>query len=100
MARFRKMVLGALLGLFATCVLFSVSIHLYYYEDLPRHPDEKRGRIHRMVVNHGFVRYGSEKELHALRLADDLPPTGVVLLITAIVLGLEWGIFKVRGAPR
>ena len=65
--KIRKIFLGLLLGLFSLEVLAGVGIHLFYYSSLPVSPDEKTGQICRLVVNHGFVRYGTERELHIFR---------------------------------
>jgi hypothetical protein len=72
MQRFRKTVLGMLVGSFSACLAASVFIHLYYYETLPSVPDERAARTVKMEVNHGFVRYGSGGELRAFHLIQDV----------------------------
>ena len=96
MVKFRKTVLAVLLGCFTAFVFVAVSIHLYYYSSLPGVPDEKAGRTHKMSVQHGFVRYGSEKEFRALQMIENCFPVATVLFLTAVVLGLKWGIFHIR----
>ena len=99
MQKFRKTVLGILVGSFLACLAASVFIHLYYYETLPSAPDEKAGRTLKMEVNHGFVRYGSGGELRAFHLIQDVVfPLGFFPFLAAAALGLKWGILKVRGA--
>jgi len=96
MVKFRKTVLAVLIGSFLASVLISVSIHLYYYSKLPNVPDEKAGRTYKMVVNHGFVRYGSEGESRALKADEDFAPVAAVPFLIALMLGLRWGVFHIR----
>ena len=95
MIKLRKTILALLLGGFSAWVIAFAWIHLSYCEKLPSTPDEKAGRIYRMVVNHGFVRYGSERELHILKTVEDSQPIVILLFLLALVLGMSWGIFKI-----
>ena len=98
MQKFRKTVLGILLGSFLTCLGAVVFIHLYYYSTLPSVPDERAGRTFKMEVNHGSVRYGSGGELRAFRVVEEVFPFAAFPFLAALVLGLKWGTFQVRGA--
>ena len=49
-----------------------------------------------MVVNHGFVRYGSEGESRALKADEDFAPVAAVPFLIALMLGLRWGVFHIR----
>ena len=100
MARFRKPLLGVFIGLFVASVLAYISIDIYYYIELPNAPDQSRERTQRMVVSHGSVRYGSERELHALRAVEELFPMGAGLFLAALLLGLRWGIFHIGPTGR
>src|ERR1039457_3386121 len=91
----RRIFLGLLLGLFALWVLSAVGIHLCYSSYLPGTPDEKSGHTYRMVVNHGFIRYGTEREIHTLKMVEDSQPIAILLFLLAGVLGMSWGIFKI-----
>jgi hypothetical protein len=80
MVKLSKTIITLLVSGFAACVVVFGGIHIYYYESLPSTPDEGAGRTSRMVVNHGFVRYGSERELRALRVVEgSLPIAGFML---------------------
>jgi hypothetical protein len=93
--KIRKIFLGFLLGIFGLWVLSAVGIHLSFSSSLPAAPDEKTEHIYRMVVNHGFVRYGSARELHVLQAVEDFQPVAILLFLLAAVLGMSWGIFKI-----
>lgn len=93
--KFRKAILALLLGVFSLWVIVSASIHVFYSSRLPGAPDEKTGHIYRMVVNHGFVRYGSAGELHLLQAVEDFQPVAICLFLLAAVLGMSWGIVQI-----
>src|SRR6266536_1782021 len=96
MVKLRKTIIAVLLGGFLAWVIVAVSIHVYYSEGLPRTPDEEAGRTYRMVVNHGSVRYGSERELQALRVIEGAMPVPVFMFLTALLLGLRYGHFQIQ----
>jgi hypothetical protein len=98
MQKLHKTVLGILLGGFLACLGAFVFIHLYCYSSLPSAPDERAGRTFKMEVNHGFVRYGSSGEVRAFRVIEEVFPFAAFPFLAAVVLGLKWGIFQVRGA--
>jgi hypothetical protein len=100
MATLRKTLLGVFIGLFVASVLAYISIDIYYYVELPDAPDPSTERTNRMEVSHGSVRYGSERELHALRVVQELFPMGAVFFLAALVLGLRWGIFHIGPTGR
>jgi hypothetical protein len=100
MIKLRKTILTLLLGVFSMWVIAFAWIHLSYSSNLPGVPDEKTGRIYRMVVNHGFIRYGSERELHILKTIEDFQPIAILLFLLAVVLGLIWGVFKIAGSRK
>ena len=96
MVKLRKTIIAVLLGGFLAWVLAAVSIHVYYSESLPKVPDEEAGRTYRLVVNHGSVRYGSERQLQALRLIEGAMPIPVFMFLAAVMLGLRYGHFQIR----
>jgi len=96
MVAIRKTIIALLLSGFAAWLVFSVWVHISYASNLPDAPDEKIGRIHKLVVNHGFVRYGTERELHRLLWAQNSQMIAIVLFLSAFILGIRWGIFHVR----
>jgi hypothetical protein len=91
-----KTIVILLLASFVAWVLFFCWIHLSYASNLPGAPDEKTGHVYRMVVNHGFVRYGTEQELQALRWAENSQIIAIASLVVAIILGVKFDVFKKR----
>jgi len=89
-----KTIVISLIGGFVAWVLFFCCIHLSYASNLAEVPDGKSGHIYRMVVNHGFVRYGTERELHALRWAENSQIIAIAFLVVAIILGVKYDVFK------
>jgi hypothetical protein len=73
---------------------------MYYYAELPKAPDPTTERTYRMVVSHGSVRYGSQRELHWLQGVEQAFPVGALLIVPAGLLGLGWGIFHVGPTGR
>lgn len=96
MVRFRKILIGALLGSSFAAFLLLACVECYYYSSLPGAPDENTGRVYKMLVNHGFVRYGSQAQRRIFQITKDIFPVAGLLFLTAIVLGLRWGILYVR----
>ena len=92
----RRLILILLLGGFLAWVLFTAWVHISYASNLPEAPDAKAGRVYKMMVNHGFVRYGTERELHTLRWAENSFAIATAAFFSAVVLGLRWGIFHIR----
>jgi hypothetical protein len=59
-------------------------------------PDEKTGRVYKIVVNHGMVHYGSERERQALKAAEGFLPIAGICFIIAVVWGLDSDDFHIR----
>jgi hypothetical protein len=95
MKTLRKIIYALLLGCFASWVIAFAWLHLSYSSNLPTVPDEKSGHIYRMVVNHGFVVYGSEQELRILRWVENSQPFAIVCFLTAAIVGLRSGDIKI-----
>ena len=100
MSKFRKIIYALLLGCFATWVIVFAWLHLSYSSNLPKIPEEKSGRIYRMVVNHGFVVYGSEREFRILRTAENSQPIAIVCFIIVVIVGLKSGDFKIAAGRK
>jgi hypothetical protein len=49
-----------------------------------------------MVVNHGFVRYGTDREWHTLSWAENSFMIASAAFFSAVVLGFRWGNFHIR----
>jgi len=93
MSKFRKILYALLLGLFSMQIIAAAWLHVSYSSNLPKMPDEKTGRIYRMVVNHGFVVYGSEREVRNLRMVENSQPIAIVCFLI-VGTGLLSGDFK------
>jgi len=82
--------------LLATWVLADVCLDQSYWVNLPEKPDERTGNVYRMKVNHGFVRYGTERQLHALdAVQESLPIVGTVFVF-AVLIGVFSGQVQIR----
>jgi hypothetical protein len=95
MSKFRKVIYALLLGCFLMQLIAAVWLHLSYSSNLPKTPDEKTGRIYRMVVNHGFVVYGSEREVRILRNVENFQPIAIMCFLIVMTVGLVSGDFKI-----
>jgi hypothetical protein len=93
--KLRKTILALLLGVFSLWVIAFAWIHVSYSSNLPGAPDEKTGHIYRMVVNHGFIRYGTEQEFHTLKMVEDFQMIAALAFLLAVVLSMSWGIIKI-----
>jgi len=97
MVKFRKTVLSVLFGLFAACLIFSFGLYLYFYSALPTAPDQQAGRIHKMDIGHGFIRYGSEKQFQVLETdKNTVFPLSFIPFLLAAALGLRWKLIGIR----
>jgi len=98
---FRKILIGLLLAASALWGLLLAALHLLYSSNLPSVPDKDTAHIYRMVVNHGFVRFATDREVRTLQLMENGLPIAMVLFMSAIVLGLRLGVLHIRGeAPK
>jgi hypothetical protein len=71
-----------------------ISIHLYYSSRLPRVPNEQDGHIYRMVVNHGFIVYGTEQEYRFLGIAEKTLALSCICGLIAGILNFKYEDFK------
>jgi hypothetical protein len=92
---FRKLTITLLLGAYGIYVLVLCWTDISYYSRLPKNPDPNSGKVHRMVVSHGSVRYGSERELRFRERLLGLTPIPHVVFFAALVLGLKWGVLQI-----
>ena len=99
MLMLRKTIIGLCFAGFIASLFFFVWIHLSYTVSLPAGPNEKTGNVYRLLVNHGYVRYGTEQDLRNFRLAETSWPYAILLFLIAMILGLKWRIFQIRGKP-
>ena len=96
MVKFSMTLITLLLSGFGAYVVLFGGIHIYYCESLPSTPNEGAGRTYRMVVNHGFVRYGSEREFRTLRAVEGSFPIPCFMFLAAVALGLRYDHFPIR----
>ena len=94
MKKLRKILYVLLFAGFALEVIAGVWVHLSYSSNLPTTPDEKSGHVCRMVVNHGFVVYGTDREFRIYRWVENLQPFAIVCFLIAVIVGLRFGDFK------
>jgi hypothetical protein len=96
MAMFRKVLVGML---FVGSVLWGVglaAVHVVYASYLPGVPDQTTGHSYRIVVNHGFVRFATIGEAHALQLLENGLPIAIAVFLSAVILGMRWGVVRLR----
>jgi hypothetical protein len=96
MAKLVKPALFFAFALLAAWVIFAGWVHLSYAQNLPGEPDERVGRVYRMTINHGYVRYGTEREIHIRRAVDDFLPIIGTIFALAGLIGLFSGQFPIR----
>lgn len=97
MKKLRKIIYGLLLGCFLSWVIVSVCLHLSYSSNLPTISDDKSGHIYRMVVNHGFVVYGTEREFRILGWVENSQPFAMLCFAVVFIVGLLTGDMKIAG---
>ncbi len=96
MAKFHRLILAVLFGVFASCVIFFFSTDLYYAAALANVPDKSKGLVHKLDIGHGFVRYGSETQFRVLMASKNCIPISGFIFLLGIVLGLKWKLIHLR----
>ena len=91
MVKFRRAIIAILLAVFAASAVAAIWIDASYWAKLPSAPDEQSGRTYRIVVSHGFVRYGSWRQLWIKKTIDELSPIAGFVFLAAVLLGLVYG---------
>ena len=56
------MLLALLVASFFACILWQTWINLGYSHQMPASPQQETGRVYRIEVNHGAVRYVTREE--------------------------------------
>lgn len=97
MAKLRKTVRVVVLTAFVAHLVVLFCIDSYYWSNLPKGVDEQSGRTTRIVFHHGSVRYGSDRESHALKLAESVMPFMMMGFLVVVMWGLVSGDFPIRG---
>jgi hypothetical protein len=96
MPKLRKIIYILFFGYFFMSLIADVWLEGSYSSDLPKVPDAKTGHTYRMVVNHGFVVYGSEREFHNLRMVKNSLPIAAIFFMPAVIMGLMCGDFPIK----
>jgi hypothetical protein len=96
MAKLVRPLLVCACALLGTWVLVSVCLDQYYWVNLPKKPHERIGQVYRTTVNHGSVRYGTERQLHALKTVEDLLPIAGTVFVPAVLIGVFSGQVPIR----
>ena len=71
---------------FLVGLLFVIGVDQFYYTGLPETPEPRDGRTNRILLGHGFVRYGSLRECRTKKLSEGSFEVGVVMLLVATLL--------------
>ena len=100
MKTFRKILYSFFLGFFVVALIASAVVQLGYSSNLPPQQDENSGHVYRIVVNHGSVVYGTDREFRAYRWVDNLQPVAVVGAFVVLILGLSFGDLKMRSGRK
>jgi hypothetical protein len=95
MRKIRKIIYVLLLGIFSMQVIAVVWLHISYFSNLPKMPNEETGRTYQVIVNHGSIRYGSEREVRVLRNVENFQPIAITCFLIAVTMGLLSGDFKI-----
>jgi len=93
--KFRKCVIGVLLGGFALWVIATIWLHLSYCANLPATPDVGGERVVKIVVNHGFGRYATKDEVQRFNTITGAFPIAAGCFLLAVGIGLKYGDMKI-----
>ncbi|HVV01467.1 MAG TPA: hypothetical protein VHH88_08910 [Verrucomicrobiae bacterium] len=83
---FRKVIVFSLIAVFFTILLADTWLHVSYATLLPDKPNLGTNQTNRVVVNHGFVRFANDRELHKLRAAENAWPFAFLVFGTALII--------------
>jgi len=96
MKKGRKLIYGVVFGCLGLWVVTFTVLHLCYSSNLPSVPDEKTGHIYRMVLNHGFVVYGTMREFRILTWVENSQFLLITCCFIVLIMGLRTGDIKMR----
>ena len=82
----RECIIWAFPAGFLVGLLLVIGVDQFYYTSLPETPEPQDGRTNRILLGHGFVRYGSLRECRTKKLSEASFVVGVVMLLVAIIL--------------
>jgi hypothetical protein len=86
MVKLRKIAIVTLCVIFVAGLGAAICLDLYYFANLPREPTQMSGRIHRLIVSHGSVHYGTQQEVDRIPRIEAWPLIGAACgLITGVL---------------
>jgi hypothetical protein len=97
MVTFRKVLILSVAGLCALGFFLAADLDFWNYNHLPKVPDENTGHIHRMVVSHGSVRFGTDHDVRLKQLIHNGTPVAGIIFLLDLLIGLHVGVFHIRG---
>jgi hypothetical protein len=83
-----RLVIGVLLIFFFLSLGFLIFLELKYFYELPKYPDVLLGRLNKVVIAHGSVRYAKAEEISLLQLGRRSAIVGAFLGFAAGVLNV------------
>jgi hypothetical protein len=89
-----KLVIVLLCFLFLLGLSTVICLELYYSSNLPRVADKQEGFVYQMVVNHGFIVYGTKGEFRLLGVAREWLPVACICGLAAGVLNFKYKAFS------
>jgi hypothetical protein len=95
-AMLRKKIIGLLLAASVVWGLLCGITHLVFFDNLPSAPNKSTERTYRLVVDHGAVRYGTEREARAQEVLHDGFFVAVFIFIATLAFGLRTGVLRLR----
>ena len=100
MVKLRRIVVTLLLGGALAWLAVAVWLHCWFCSKLPSVPNPITGQKYRLVVNHGFVRYGSQREFWAFHQVQGLQPVAMLMVLVAVGIGVIYEDFHIGRSGR
>lgn len=96
----RKTAIVALCAIFLAGLGAAIGLDLYYFSNLPKQPEPASGRVHRLTVSHGSVRYGSQVEVHRIHQVETCAIVATACGVIAGILNFVYRDFSLPGRSR
>jgi hypothetical protein len=94
----RRVFIGLCLAIFAICTAMLIWIDSSYFRNLPHTPHPNAGRVIRIVVSHGSVRYGTPLEVDRFNLLVFWAPVAGIIFCVGVGTGLLFGDLRLKGS--
>ena len=95
-SRIRKILIIVLSSFFISGLCTVICFDQYYFAFLSRNPEPKSGRIYRIVVSHGSVRYGTKEEWVRIHRVEQFALIGAAGMFIAGILILQYRDFSLK----